>query len=141
MLAMKSLFPEDMLNSASGELSPDIIATKLTFFHIQLQNLHWNTRSYAEHMCLGSLYSTVFDLKDDIVEKIMGYTGIRAVAGKMDPFKAYSVGVSEGVISELKMFAKQLENYGASNNMPDIENIAQGLSGDAAKALYLLTLS
>jgi hypothetical protein len=51
------------------------------------------------------------------------------------------MGVAETVVNELKTFAKQLENYGSSNNMPDIENIAQGLSGDAAKSLYLLTLS
>jgi hypothetical protein len=34
-----------------------------------------------------------------------------------------------------------LEEYGESNNMPDIENVAQSLSGEAAKTLYLLTLS
>jgi len=30
-------------------------------------------------------------------------------------------------------------NYGATNNMPDIENVAQSLSGTAAKTKYLLT--
>lgn len=138
---MKSIFPTDMMNNSGGELSPDIIATKMTFFHVQLQNLHWATRSYAEHNALGSLYSTVYNLKDDITEKIMGYTGIRACCMTLQPFKPYGIGVSENVINELKLFAKQLENYGASNNMPDIENLAQGLSGDAAKSLYLLTLS
>ena len=138
---MKTIFPVDMLNNSGGELSPDIIATKLTFFYLQLRNLHWNTRSYAEHVCLGNLYSTVESLTDDIVEKIMGYTGIRASAGKIDPFKPYGIGVSESVVNELKLFAKQLESYGSVNNMPDIENIAQGLSGNCAKTLYLLTLS
>jgi hypothetical protein len=55
--------------------------------------------------------------------------------------KDYGLGVAEQVVSELISFAKQLENYGASNNMPDIENIAQSLSGEAAKTKYLLTLS
>lgn len=136
-----SLFPNEMLNNSGGDLSPDIIATKMTQFHVQLHNLHWNTRSYAEHMALGSLYSTVHDLKDDIVEKIMGYTGTRANCGILQSFKPYGIGVAEGVVNDLKLFAKQLENYGSSNNMPDIENIAQGLSGDCAKTLYLLTLS
>jgi len=45
------------------------------------------------------------------------------------------------VATEVIAFAKQLENYGASNNMPDIENIAQSLSGSAAQIKYLLTLS
>ena len=134
-----NIFPKDMMSGA--ELSPDVIATKFTQFELQLHSLHWNTRSYAEHMCLGSLYDKVFDLKDDVVEKIMGYTGIRAKIGKIEPLRDYSMGVSESVVQELKSFAKQLEMYGSSNGMPDIENIAQGLSGDAAKSLYLLTLS
>ena len=70
----KSLFPSEMLKSSGGELSPDVIATKLTHFELQLHNLHWATRSYAEHQALGGLYSKVFDLKDEIIEKIMGYT-------------------------------------------------------------------
>ena len=138
----KSLFPQQMLSSASGELSPDSIATKLTYFELQLHNLHWATRSYAEHMALGGIYDAVFDLKDDIIEKIMGYSGgTRAKIGNPGQLKEYSPGVSSQVVAELIAFAKQLENYGASNNMPDIENIAQGLSGTAAKTKYLLTLS
>lgn len=137
----KSLFPEKMLSSAGGELSPDVIATKLTHFELQLHNLHWATRSYAEHMALGGLYDKVFDLKDDIIEKIMGYTGTRAKIGTHGPLKDYAPGVSEGVVNELQAFAKQLESYGEANGMPDIENIAQGLSGEAAKTKYLLTLS
>lgn len=137
----KSLFPQEMLSSASGELSPDSIATKLTYFELQLHNLHWATRSYAEHMALGGLYDAVFDLKDEITEKIMGYTGTRAKIGNPGQLKDYSPGVSTQVVTELMTFAKQLENYGAGNNMPDIENIAQSLSGTAAKTKYLLTLS
>jgi len=138
----KSLFPQEMLSSASGELSPDVIATKLTYFELQLHNLHWATRSYAEHQALGGLYDAVFDFKDDVIEKIMGYSGgTRAKIGNPGQLKDYSPGVSSQVVSELITFAKQLENYGASNNMPDVENLAQGLSGTAAKTKYLLTLS
>jgi hypothetical protein len=138
---MKSLFPQEMLSSASGDLSPDVIATKLTYFELQLHNLHWATRSYAEHMALGGLYDAVFDLKDEIIEKVMGYSGTRAKIGNPGQLKDYSPGVSSVVVGELISFAKQLQNYGASNNMPDIENVAQSLSGTAAKTKYLLTLT
>jgi len=137
----KSLFPEKMLNTSGGELSPDAIATKLSYFEIQLHNLHWATRNHAEHLALGGLYDKVFDLKDEIVEKVMGYTNTRAKTIGVNGLKDYGVGVSDAVVSELISFAKQLENYAAANNMPDIENIAQSLSGEAAKARYLLTLS
>jgi DNA-binding ferritin-like protein len=137
----KSLFPQEMLSSASGELSPDAIATKLTYFELQLHNLHWATRSYAEHKSLGKLYEAVIDFKDEIVEKIMGYSGTRAKIGNPGQLREYAPGVSTQVVTELMTFAKQLQNYGASNNMPDIENVAQSLSGTAAKTKYLLTLS
>ena len=137
----KSLFPEKMLSSSGGELSPDAIATKLSYFEIQLHNLHWSTRSFSEHQALGGLYDKVFDLKDEIVEKVMGYTGTRAKTIGVNGLKDYGVGVADQVVSELISFAKQLENYAAANNMPDIENIAQSLSGEAAKTKYLLTLS
>jgi hypothetical protein len=44
-------------------------------------------------------------------------------------------------VNELQIFAKQLEAYGEQNGMPDIENIAQSLSGEAAQTKYRLTLS
>jgi hypothetical protein len=137
----KSLFPQEMLSSASGEMSPDSIATKLSYFELQLHNLHWGTKSYAEHQALGGLYDAVFDFKDDIIEKIMGYSGTRAKIGNVGQLKDYSAGAATQVVGELITFAKQLQNYGASNNMPDIENVAQALSGEAAKTKYLLTLS
>jgi DNA-binding ferritin-like protein len=140
-MASKSLFPEEMLSSASGELSPDAIATKLSYFELQLHNLHWGTKSYAEHQALGGLYDAVFDFKDDIIEKIMGYSGTRAKIGNVGQLKEYTPGAATQVVGELITFAKQLQNYGASNNMPDIENVAQALSGTAAKTKYLLTLS
>lgn len=140
-MALKSLFPQEMLSTASGDLSPDSIATKLAYFELQLHNLHWATRSYAEHKALGKLYESVHDFKDEIMEKIMGYSGIRAKIGNPGQFKEYAPGVSSQVVTELMMFAKQLQTYGGTNNMPDIENVAQSLSGTAAKTKYLLTLS
>ncbi len=140
-MAMKSLFPKEIMQSSGGELSPDVVATKLSYFEIQFHNLHWATKSFAEHEALGKIYDKVFDMKDEIVEKIMGYTGTRAKTTGVSGLKDYTVGVSEQVVNELISFAKQLENYAASNNMPAIENIAQSLSGEAAQTKYRLTLS
>jgi hypothetical protein len=71
----------------------------------------------------------------------MGYTGKRVKAYKIDALKDYSAGMSNQVVKELVSFAKDLEEFGEANNMPDIENIAQSLSGEAAQTLYRLTLS
>ena len=45
------------------------------------------------------------------------------------------------ILTDLKDFASQLERYGSSKGYPDIENMAQSLSGIASQTLYLLTLS
>ena len=135
----KSLFPDEMMGGTS--LNLDSIKAKLNYFHLQLHELHWETRSLAEHLALGDAYDLVGDIKDEIVEKIMGYTGTRTKAMPVETIKGYSAGISDQVISELMAFAKQLEAFGEANGMPDIENIAQSLSGEAAQTLYRLTLS
>ena len=139
---MKSLFPLEMMESnAPSSLNLDSIKAKLNYFELQLHELHWQTRGLGEHNALGIIYDKVFDLKDEIVEKIMGYTGTRTKAMPVQQIKDYLPGIAEQVVKELKSFANELEGYGESNNMPDIENIAQSLSGDAAQTLYRLTLS
>jgi DNA-binding ferritin-like protein len=137
---MLSIFPEGMMGGSSS-LSLDSVAAKLTHFVDQLHLLHWQTTSYAEHQALGGLYDKVFDLKDEIVEKMMGYSGKRPKAVKQEMLRDYSIGISTSVVSDLISFAKELQSYASSNGMPDIENIAQSLSGEAAKTKYLLTLS
>lgn len=138
----KSLFPEEMMENAIGSaLTPETIAGKLSFFYEQLHLLHWQTTSFAEHDALGKIYDKVGDLQDEIVEKIMGYKGTRVKAYKIDVLKDYYKGASMQVVSDLITFAKQLEEYGEANNMPDIENVAQSLSGEAAQTKYRLTLS
>jgi len=141
MAQLTSFFPTTMMSNSGGELSLDVIKAKLNYFELQIHELHWQTTSLAEHLALGDLYDLVFDIKDEIVEKIMGYTGNRTKAMSVDTIKNYSPGMPNVVVAELLSFAKQLENYGENNGMPDIENIAQSLSGDAAKIKYRLTLS
>jgi len=138
-MALKSLFPDEMMKS--GELNLETIAGKLSFFYEQLHLLHWQTTSFAEHEALGKLYDKVGDLQDEIVEKIMGYAGKRVKAFKIDALKDYASGMSNKVVKDLVSFAKDLEEFGEENNMPDIENVAQSLSGEAAQTLYRLSLS
>ena len=84
-MALKSLFPEEMISKGTGsELSLESIAAKLTYFHEQLHLLHWQTTSYAEHQALGGLYDYVHDFKDGVIEKLMGYTGKRPSVYKIE---------------------------------------------------------
>jgi DNA-binding ferritin-like protein len=141
-MALKSLFPDEMMESkGSSSLTLETIAGKLSFFYEQLHLLHFQTTSFAEHSALGTIYDKVGDFQDEIVEKIMGYTGKRVRAYKIDALKDYTSGMPNQVVRELVTFAKDLEEFGEANNMPDIENIAQSLSGEASQTLYRLTLS
>ena len=133
----KSLFPDEMLKS--GEMSLEAIASKLTYFHEQLHLLHWQTTSYAEHQALGGLYDSIHDFKDDVIEKLMGYMGKRPRAFKMQPIM--DTTSATGVVQELKSFAHELMEWAEQNQYCDVENMAQDLSGKAAKTLYLLTFS
>ena len=138
-MAIKSLFPEDMMKSSSSEgLTLESIAGKLTYFHEQLHLLHWQTQSYAEHQALGGLYDYVHDFKDGVVEKLMGYLGKRPGIFKIDPL---SNATPMAVVESLCMFASDLKAYGEVNKFHDVCNLADALSGEAAKTKYLLTLS
>jgi hypothetical protein len=138
-MALKSLFPEEMVNKVAGsELSLESIAAKLTYFHEQLHLLHWQTTSYAQHKALGKLYEFVQDFKDGVVEKLMGYTGKRPAPYKIEPLTNCA---AEQCVSDLMSFASDLKMYGEKNSFHDICNLADALSGEAAKTKYLLTLS
>ena len=132
----KSLFPEEMMKS--GELNLETIAGKLTYFHEQLHLTHWQTTSYAEHKALGKLYEYVQDFKDDVIEKLMGYTGKRPAPYKIEPLTNCT---GNECVSNLLSFASSLKSYAESNIYHDIANLADALSGEAAKTKYLLTLS
>ena len=135
---MKSLFPQEMLSSSGGELSLESIAAKLTYFHEQLHLTHWQTTSYAEHQATGALYDYVHDFKDGLIEKIMGYTGKRPGPYKIEALTNCTAGQC---VSDLLSFASQLKAYGERNSFHDVCNLADSLSGEAAKTKYLLTLS
>jgi hypothetical protein len=135
----KSLFPEEMLNKASGsDLSLESIAAKLTYFHEQLHLTHWQTTSYAQHQATGALYDYVHDFKDGLIEKLMGYTGKRPGAYKIEPLTDCT---AEKCVSDIMSFASSLKMYGEKNAYHDVCNLADALSGEAAKTKYLLTLS
>ena len=132
----KSLFPEEMIKS--GELNLETIAGKLTYFHEQLHLLHWQTKSYAQHKALGKIYEYVQDFKDGVIEKLMGYTGKRPGIYKIE---ALSATDPNAVVTALMDFSSNLKRYAESNSYHDIANLADALSGEAAKVRYLLTLS
>jgi hypothetical protein len=68
----------------------------------------------------------------------MGYLGKRPGVFKIEPLSNAKAMV---VVESLCMFASDLKAYGEANKFHDICNLADSLSGEAAKTKYLLTLS
>ena len=108
----KSIFPEDMINKSSGNtaMSLEEIASQLTYFHEQLHLMHWQTTNKAQHEALGALYEYIQDFKDDVIEKLMGYTNKR--------IKAYRINhlLKEGldpkvVVGVIETFAHSLYEW------------------------------
>ena len=135
-----SIFPGSMKPSkvSTEGLTLETIASKLTYFQEQIHLLHWQTNSYAEHKNLGSLYEYIQEFKDDLIEKLMGYTGKKPAVYKLEPL---STSTSNVVVDELISFAKSLKDYGELNCYQDVCNLSDSLSGEAAKTKYLLTLT
>lgn len=115
------------------------IAGKLAYFHEQIHMIHWETRSYAEHKATGALYEYIQDFKDNVVEKLMGYTRKRIKGMKIDTIKP-GVDCME-IVDEVIKFAEELMNFADVSKFLEVSNMAQSLSGEAAKTKYLLTLS
>lgn len=90
-----SIFPDSigLSKSSTKELTLETIASKLTYFQEQIHLLHWQTNSYAEHKTLGSLYEYIQDFKDELIEKLMGYTGKKPAVYKLEPLSASTSNV------------------------------------------------
>ena len=135
-----SIFPDSLnLNKVSKEeLTLESVASKLTYFQEQIHLLHWQTNMYSEHKTLGKLYEYIQDFKDELIEKLMGYTGKKPAIYKLEPL---STSTSNVVVDEIISFAKSLKEYGETNCYQDVCNLSDSLSGEAAKTKYLLTLT
>lgn len=125
-----------------SKLTPEIIQGKLFYFSDAAHKLHLDTKSFAQHKALNSLYKGLIEFRDDISETLMGYLdGKRIGSIKIGELPEYSNNAANKLAEEIKDFAYELYEYGEEKQFCDIENTAQSLSGLAAKTIYLLTLT
>ena len=128
---MKSIFPDSMLSSSTGgELTLESIASKLIWFELQLHMVHWQTSGYAEHEAMN-VYDTIHEFTDIYMEKLMGYSRRKIKELKISPIIPNAN--SSTILSELINYSNELSNFAKANNYSDLDNMAQELSGNAAK--------
>ena len=131
-----NLFPNEMLKSS--DMTLEGIASKLIWFELQLHMGHWQTSSYAEHEALN-LYDTIHSFTDDFMEKLMGYNRRKIKELKIPPIVP-NIN-SSNIVSDIITYSEELSNFAKTNGYSDLDNMAQELSGNAAKVLFLLTLT
>lgn len=116
------------------------IATSLYQLPIKIQFCHHLTSSYAAHKALDEAYDKLNDLKDSIIEKLIGYSGNKFTNINMTNISGYTENMNMQVAKEIIDFSKKLEDFASKNNYSDIENLAQEYSGVGAQLIYLLNL-
>ncbi len=95
--------------------------------------LHWQTKSFAQHMALGEFYEALPDLIDALVEATQGATG------EIIQFPADYYPPAENGLTELK----ELREYFVENRdvMPpdsEIQNLLDNIGDQIDSSLYKL---
>lgn len=150
---MKSILPVEQSVVGSRErninvttsLTPESIMQLLFSYRDIAHKFHLNcflggVGSFAEHKALNKLYEGIQDLQDSILEQMMGYlqSSINSSATLSSAPKYNGTQDSIKLCTAIIDFAKELQVYASSSDMPNIENLAQELSGLAAQTRYFL---
>ena len=119
----------------------DNIATQTAMHFEKIQFVHHNTLFFSQHVSLNEAYDKVQDLRDEIIEKAIGYTGQRYKCLKLECIDNTPDKILQEVVSDMISFATYLRKWAVDNSYDDIENLAQSYSGIAAHIKYFITLS
>jgi hypothetical protein len=108
----------------------------------QIKMMHWQTDSYAAHVALGSLYDSLDELIDDIVETYSGKYG----KPKLDaPGSINVIDISrmdpEGFLGEIAQYLQGKFVDGMdSDKDSDVLNLRDEMLAAVNKTRYLLRL-
>jgi hypothetical protein len=121
-------------------LKPQDIFNNLYLLPNKVQFCHHLTTSYAQHKALDKAYNTLEDLKDEIVEQLIGYGVPKFLKLDLGSISGFTDAMPKEVAKEVMKFGKDLEQYAEANNYCNIANKAQEWSGAGAQLNYLLGL-
>ena len=94
---------------------------------------HWKTKSYSQHMALGSLYDDIIDGIDGIVEAYQGIFGLVDVP-QLPAVK--SADIVKHLQEECVWLAKN--RSAIAQNVAALENLIDGLTDTYMTTLYKL---
>lgn len=100
---------------------------------------HHNTGSFAKHKTFDDIYAEFDALEDDLIEKIMGYTGEKYAGVNIE--LVYSDSTGQELVNDLMNLGADLQEFAKANAYNDIEQYGQTIHGLGAKLNYLLTFN
>lgn len=122
-------------------MSINDIAGHLFILPVKVQFCHHLTSSYAAHKALDGLYDTINSMKDEIIEKVMGYTNTKYSELNLSKISNFKEADCKSIAYEVMNYGKQLEEWAGKQGWCDIENLAQSYSGAGAQCVFLLNLT
>jgi hypothetical protein len=125
--------------SINESVESDNIINFLQLIDVKLELFHHNTKSFSQHKAFDDIYEAFDWYKDDLIEKIIGYTGDRYTSVKVDATYSDSTGLE--IVNDLQNLSQTLATFAETNKYADLKNISDSLSGLSAKLNYLLTLN
>lgn len=123
-------------NKSNTSNSASSIVVYLFSLQVATKLMHWQTRSYAAHQAMGTLFDRIIELSDELIEQYMGtYGRVRMAANASVPVPNMT---KAAMVSTLRDGIAYLNTRLPRD--PHIQNLRDELTGAMAKALYLLSL-
>lgn len=130
----------DFLNEMELTEGMSFLVSDIQKISLWFELYHHNTLKHSQHIALGEMHNAFNLIKDDLIEKIMGYTGERYNQLEIGSLLFTEEGLME-FPSQILALGDRLVNFGKARQFSDIENIGQEINGIGAKLKYLLTFN
>lgn len=117
------------------------IASELNQCQLLLEHCHRNTESATRHEALGDAYESFSDLKDQIIESIMGLLGNSYGQLQLSNIPVYQPFMSLEAANRICSVSDVISDFSKINNLPSVDNLSQELCSIGAKLKYKLSLN
>lgn len=125
----------EAIKKAKGKSDFVVMVSKLMHSDLQAQVFHRGTKSYAEHIALGTYYDEIVDLVDKIVESYQGKNGL---IGNYNNYELENYENSQQVIKYFEKLVDDVENLRKDMVESYIQNQIDGIEELIYSTLYKL---
>lgn len=98
--------------------------------HVSHENVALTTKSYAQHVALGEFYDKVGDMKDRLIEYLIGENRIQKVSVPI-------LEIGADLVSEAKATAQMFCDIASASEDEALENMAGEFEESVGKLSYL----